>query len=573
MPLLTPKQSKMTLPTRLPCLLSTALLAALLGACAGPSATTRGASPDAGTGTDAARTIGLDATSAIADASIADILGWLEQGQTTSSALVAAYVARIETYDKPHDGRPGLASVIAVNPEALALARKLDAERAAGRLRGPLHGVPILIKDNIGTVDMPTTNGSVAFATYRTHQDATVTKRLREAGAIIIAKANLSEFAWTSVNSESSLRGQARNPYDPSRTTTGSSGGSASAVAAGFAPASLGSDTSGSIRNPANHQALVGLRPTHGLVSLAGVTAQVSVMDTVGPMTRTVRDTALLLDVLAGSDPRDAYTAGSDAHRPASYAGALRDDALQGARIGVVTNPRYWGEGKDYGKRAGEHQQVVALVRQAVADLKRQGATVVEIEVPEQLSGRRWQSERYWMDRFLAREPADWPQGLAALTAPADVLSVSDYLKDGRAIESIQSSEQHLLTQKDPDAAALAADDARMAQGRVVLQQLFERNNITALVYPTDAMAAIPLDELGSYHNATLGVAPGLGAPAITVPAGFTREGLPAGLQFMGLPFSEPQLLALAHAYEQATHHRRAPVMAAPARVAGAPHR
>lgn len=553
----------MTLSLRLPCLLSTAMLAVLLVGCASQPSTADDTTTATGT---AAHRASIDADVAIADAGIADILGWLEAGQTTSSALVAAYLSRIERYDNPHDGVPGLASVIAVNPDALALARTLDAERAAGRLRGPLHGVPILIKDNIGTADMPTTNGSIAFATYRTHQDATVTRRLREAGAIIIAKANLSEFAWTSVNSESSLRGEARNPYDPSRTTTGSSGGSASAVAAGFAPASLGSDTSGSIRNPANHQALVGLRPTHGLISLAGVTAQVSVMDTVGPMTRTVRDNALLLDVLAGSDPRDPYTAGSDAHRPASYVRALRDDALRGARIGVVTNPRYWGEGKQYGKRLDEHQQVVALVREAVAELKRQGATVVEIEVPEQFGGRRWQSERYWMDRFLANEAADWPQGLAALTAPVDVLSVSDYLKDGRAIKSIQSSEQHLLTQKTPDAAALAEDDTRMLQARATLQALFERHGISALVYPTDAMAAIPLAELGSYHNATLGVAPGIGAPAITVPAGFTREGLSAGLQFMGLPFSEPQLLSLAHAYEQATHHRRAPVLGAPQR-------
>lgn len=551
----------MTLTMSLPRFLLAAALAATLAGCTNPTA------PEPGTAAgDAAK-----ATPDIADASIDDILGWLERGETTSSALVAGYLARIETYDNPHDGQPGLAAVIAVNPDAPALARTLDAERAAGHLRGPLHGVPILIKDNIGTVDMPTTNGSVAFATYRTRQDATVTRRLREAGAIIIAKANLSEFAWTSVSSESSLRGHARNPYDPSRTTTGSSGGSASAVAAGFAPAGLGSDTSGSIRNPANHQALVGLRPTHGLISLAGVTAQVSVMDTVGPMTRTVKDTALLLDVLAGSDPRDAYTTGSDARRPPSYVAALHTDALQGARIGVITNPRYWGEGKDYGKRVDEHQQVVALVRQAITDLERQGATVVEIEVPEQFGGRRWQSERYWMDRFLASEPADLPQGLAALTAPADVLSVSDYLKDGRAIESIQSSEQHLLTQKDPDAAALADDDARMAQGRQTLQALFERHGISALVHPTDAMAAIPLDELGSYHNGTLGVAPGLGAPAITVPAGFTREGLPAGLQFMGLPYSEPQLLALAYAYEQATHRRRAPALDAPAHAAPAP--
>ncbi len=496
---------------------------------------------------------------ALVNASITDLVRSLANGDTTSTALVQGYLARIEAYDNAHDGMPGLGAVISVNPNALALARTRDDERAAGKLRGPLHGVPIIIKDNIGTADMPTTNGSIAFATYRNAADATVVARLRDAGAIVIAKANLSEFAWTANSSESSIRGHARNPYDPSRTTTGSSGGTAAAVAASFAPGGLGSDTWGSIRNPSNHQALVGLRPTHGLVSLAGVTAQISVLDTVGPMTKTVSDAALLLDTIAGTDPRDAYTAKADRHIPASYLAGLSDTALKGKRIGVVTNGAYWGEGKSYGAQDSDHQQVVALIKEAIAELERQGATVVEVAVPDTVVGRGWKAERYWMDRFLATEQAAWPAGLAALTAPSAVLTVSDYLKDGRAIESIRASADDLLSQADLTADDLADDDAREAKGRAALQALFDRYRIVALAYPSDPAAALPLDDADAFRNTNHGLASSLGVPAITVPAGFTRSGLPAGLQLLGLPYSEAELLAYAYDYEQATLHWRAP--------------
>ncbi len=495
----------------------------------------------------------------IADASLADLVGMLERGQTRSVTLVQAYLDRIEAYDRDHDGRPGLASILSVNREAVALAATLDAERAAGKLRGPLHGVPIMLKDNIATADLPTTQGAIAFADYRPRHDATVTRRLRDAGAIILGKASLSEFAWTASSSESGLRGQVRNPYDPSRTTTGSSGGTAAAVAAGFAPAGLGTDTAGSIRNPSVHQGLVGLRPTHGLISLAGVTAQVAPMDTVGPMTRTVADTALLLDVIAGSDARDPYTADADAQRPPSYAALLHDTALQGRRIGMVTNGTYWGTGQDYGRHEPSHREVIALVQEAINELKRQGATVVGITLPDRIQGRSWRYERYWMDLSLASEDAVWPDGLAALTPPATVLSVSDYLADGRAIADIRAYADRLRTQADPSPRDLADDDARRAEGLAILQALFEQHDLDALVTPTDTLTALPLDDLHAHRNGNLGLASGLGLPAVTVPAGFAGNGLPAGLQFIGLPYSEASLLALAYDYEQATPHRRPP--------------
>lgn len=537
-------------------------LAAMLVACERHAAGAAGAAPAA------ARTAATRPP-AVADASIADVLAWLERGETTSAALVRAYLDRIEAYDRDREGRPGLAAIITVSPDALAQARTLDAERAAGHLRGPLHGVPIVIKDNIATADMPTTQGAVAFAEYRPHRDATVVRRLREAGAIVIAKASLSEFAWTSTSSESGLRGQARNPYDLQRTTTGSSGGTAAAVAAGFAPAGLGTDTSGSIRNPSVHQALVGLRPTHGLVSLAGVTAQVAPMDTVGPMTRTVADAALLLDLMAGTDARDPYTAEADARRPGSYAASLNDTALHGRRIGVVANASYWGEDRDYGSHEQTRRQVVALVRQAVTELERQGATVVEVQLPDRIPGRAWRYVRHWMDASLASEQAAWPQGLAALTPPADRLTVSDYLEDGRAIGDIRDYGEALLAQPEPATADLAADDALRAQGLSLLHALFERHRIDALVTPTDTLTALPLEDLDAHRNGNLSLASGLGLPAVTVPAGFAADGLPAGLQLIGLPYSEAALLAMAYDYEQATRHRRAPA-STPALGAGA---
>ncbi|MFI5429356.1 amidase [Aeromicrobium sp. UC242_57] len=314
--------------------------------------------------------------------------------------------------------------MIASNSAAAADAAALDKERAAGKVRGPLHGVPIVVKDNIDLKGMPTTNGAVAFATYKPKNDSTVVKKLRAAGAIIIAKTNLSEFAWSGSDAKSGLGGEVRNPYDRAKTSSGSSGGTASAVAASFATAGLGTDTYGSIRNPSGNQGLVGVRPTHGLVSLTGVTAQISPLDTVGPMTKSVEDAAIILDAIAGYDPSDPYTKKTIGKVPESYVDELSSTSLQGKKILTFTNARFHGGTST--NRPEERAEVAGIQAAALAEMEAQGATVEEVELtPEQItsiSGRGWVGFGHYLDEFFAGNDAVWPKGLAAKAEPIDEL-------------------------------------------------------------------------------------------------------------------------------------------------------
>lgn len=494
----------------------------------------------------------------VVDLGLSGALTLLENGEATSYALVSEYLARIEAYDNEYGTEPGLHAIITVNKNVLDEAKKLDEERAAGKLRGPLHGIPLIIKDNYATADMPTTNGSLAFANYQAEADATIVTKLREAGAIILAKSNMSEFAWSGNDSVSSIRGEVRNPYDQTRTSSGSSGGTGAAIAASLAAAGFGSDTYGSIRNPSAHQALVGVRPTHGLISIAGVTPQIGPLDTVGPMTVSVHDAAILLDAVAGYDAQDPYTKALEGTTLSSYTSLLSVTALQGTTIGFIDQSD--DPDNTYVKQAAERNEVLALVNQAKVMLEARGATVIMIKEEDlnALQGYGWQGMKSYVDQWLEETKASWPEGLAALAEPADSLTLDDYIADGQAIPEIMESKDWLLHQDQP--AIIEATEANKLASLEKLSLMFSDLKLDAIVYATDTITAAPIPVADSYSNDTWsGFASGLGLPVVTVPAGFTSSGLPAGISFLGLPYTEAELLAYAYDYEQATHHRKAP--------------
>src|SRR5690625_1234990 len=277
----------------------------------------------------------------VVDRDVTELQGMLNKGAVTSKQLVDAYLQRIEAYEEPYAEEPGVNAVITVNNRARGQAAQLDSERRRGELRGPLHGIPIVVKDNFDTADLPTTSASVALEDLRPDDDSTQVRRLREAGAIIVAKTNMHEYAM-SITTISSLGGQTRNPYDQQRHPGGSSGGTGAAVAASFAPVGMGTDTCGSIRIPASHNNLVGIRPTMGLSSRAGIAPLAGTQDTAGPLGTSVRDVALILDATAGYDPADPVTEAAQGEIPPSDLDTLSTDAVQDTRIGVVSH--YFGD-------------------------------------------------------------------------------------------------------------------------------------------------------------------------------------------------------------------------------------
>ncbi|WP_369068335.1 amidase [Kineococcus terrestris] len=487
---------------------------------------------------------------------VADAVDLLERGETTSVDLVEAYLARIAAYDDAYADQPGLRSVVTVSPTALENARLLDAERASGTVRGPLHGVPVLVKDNYATYDMPTSAGSVALADYRTDDDSTAVARLRAAGALVLGKSNMSEFAWHGTFSESSVRGYVNNPYDQSRSASGSSGGAAASVAAGFAAAGLGTDSCGSIIGPSAHQSLVGYRPTMGLTSVAGIVPLSLRQDVSGPMTLTVEDAALLGSVLAGYDPADPQTVVADDQDPSTFVDGLSDTALEGKRIGVVRWD-FSGSTPD-GPRPGSGE-VTQVVERAVADLAAQGAEVVEVPftrefVTGQLASGGWIDMRASVDAFLAETPARWPEGLAELTAPEDRLTFSDVVADGRSAlsEETRRSWLELADVPNPDYdEAVAAQEA----GKAAVDAFFAEHDLDALAMPTSE-APTAADWAGTTF---CDVGANTGVPSISLPAGFTSEGLPVGLELVAPRSTDATMLAMAYDYEQATGHRRPP--------------
>jgi amidase len=483
------------------------------------------------------------------ETTIEQVSAAFRSGSLTCRSLVEQYLARIEANDK---NGVGLNAIILTNAGALKAADDLDRRLRASGPVGPLHCVPVIVKDNFETADMPTAAGSLSLKGMQTGNDATVVKRLRDAGAVIIAKSNMAEFAFSPVETVSSiLPGYTRNPYDTSRVTAGSSGGSAAALAANFALIATASDTGDSIRGPAAHQALVGLRSTMGLVSRSGVVPLNLAADIAGVLTRTVADTAAVLQVIAGEDSRDPSTAAGRGRVDPNYAAALQASGLYGSRLGVLhqayDTPTYDAE-------------VDQVFRSALGELRKLGAEVLDpVEVAGLDELRRTQGNG------CNQLKHDLNEYLAGLGDRAPLHSLDEIIKSRSFHPSIQARLEAAQASDDVpgQSPGCRARDGFRGKLRAAVVALMEDLHLDALVYPTWSNPPRLIGDLntpGGDNNQFF--APSTGFPAITVPMGATRGGrLPAGLQFFGRPWAESTLLRLAYAYEQGTHHRRAPVL------------
>ncbi len=485
------------------------------------------------------------------EATITQIHRAFEAGTITSEGLVEQYLERIDAHDR---NGPELNSIIAVNENATERAVELDQEfDASGTFVGPMHGIPVLVKDHVETTDVPTTYGSEAFEDYYPETESTVTRRLRDAGAIVLAKTNMPDWA-TSWFGFSSVSGRTKNPYDLARDPGGSSSGTGAAIAANLGTVGIGTDCGGSIRVPASFNNLVGFRVTPGLISRSGVSPLVSQQDTAGPMTRTVRDTAKMLDVLVGfddSDDRSGLTEQTTVH--GSYTNSLNEDGLRDARIGVLRD----GFGDDDNPAAAPVNDVT---ERALATMSNLGATLVDpVEIPrldaylEETMLYILQSKRD-LNEFLAERngPVDSVDELYANGQYHDVLDLfvgfaedgpdelSDHLEYWKRRYAQQTFQEEILT-------------------------VFARHDLDAIVYPDVQVIPPTGDEIleEKYQTMTFSTNTIIGSQslcsAMSVPAGFTGDGLPVGLEILAKPFDEPTLLELGYAFEQATGYRRPP--------------
>ena len=483
-----------------------------------------------------------------AEATIAQVHTALRQRTMTCHAIVAGYLARIDKYDKRG---PALNAIVLTNPKALSIADSLDRQFAATRaLGGSLFCIPVIVKDNFQTAGLQTTAGSLALRGWTPREDATMVRRLEDAGAIVLAKSNMAELAFSPYETVSSiLPGYSRNPYALDRVTAGSSGGTAAAVAASFGVVGLGTDTGNSIRGPSAHNDLVGIRSTMGLTSRAGVVPLFLAADIAGPMARTVTDAVAVFQQVVGYDPLDSVTVASRDRATPDYSKSLQRDGLKGARIGVLTQA-YLTPTTD--------TEVVGVFNRALSDLRKHGATVVDsVMIPELDSLRRAQAGgcnpfKYDFERFLAsRNDTTLP-----------VKTVADLIRSRRFHPSIETrltaaQAESLPPERNPGCAS--RDRFREALRTAVLREM-DGKRLDALVYPTWSNPPRLIGDLNTPagDNNQL-FSPSTGYPAITVPMGYTRGVLPAGLQFFGRPWSEETLIRLAYSYEQATYWRREP--------------
>ncbi|MDQ6634045.1 MAG: amidase [Gemmatimonadota bacterium] len=485
---------------------------------------------------------------------IAELQAGMQSGQYSARSLVAQYIARIDELDRQG---PTLRHVLETNPEGLAIADALDVERRAGRVRGPLHGIPVLVKDNIDTADrMSTSAGSLALAGSRAARDAFIVERLRSAGAVILGKTNLSEWAnfrsTHSCSGWSGRGGQGHNPYALDRTPSGSSSGSAGAVASSYCAVAVGTETDGSVTSPAAACSLVGMKPTVGLVSRRGIIPIAHSQDTAGPMTRTVTDAAILLGALAGVDPRDVATRSSKVAANTDYTRFLDAGGLSGARIGVAR--------KEF---TGFSRATDAAFEAALRAMKDRGAVLVDpadIATLGQFGDAEYQVLLYEFKADLESYLRELPTGARARTLD-DLIAFNR----AHATEEMPYFGQEIFeraAKMGPLSSAgyrKALAKCRLLSRTKGLDATFAKHRLDALVAPTQG--APPLTDLvngdpnGPSSTSPCAVA---GYPAITVPMGYTF-GLPLGITFMGLAWSEPTLLKLAYAFEQATKVRRAP--------------
>lgn len=488
-----------------------------------------------------------------AEATIDQLQDRMRAGGLTSRALTAAYLARIAAID--HAG-PQLRSVIEINPDALALAEARDAERAAGKVRGPLHGIPVLLKDNIATADrMETTAGSLALVGLRPSRDAALVTRLREAGAVILGKTNLSEWAnyrgERSISGWSARGGQTRNPYALDRNPSGSSSGSAVAVSANLGVVAVGTETDGSIMSPASKNGVVGVKPTVGLISRSGIIPISATQDTAGPMTRTVRDAAILLGVLAGADPDDSATRIRPQGLSLDFVAGLQPGALRGARLGVM-------------RRAfSGHPRVEAILDRAIIALRSAGAVVVDrIETPD--FARMGPAERIVLSYEFKDGINAWLAALGPETRLKTLADVIAFNETHRARELVFFGQETMIAAQ----ARGALTEAEYVTARTLAARLSREEGIDAIMkkHQLDAIVtltsgpAAPTDHVNGDRSTggSSTLAAVAGYPSVTVPAG-DDFGLPVGLSFTGGAWTEARLLALAADFEAQTTARRVP--------------
>ena len=468
------------------------------------------------------------------EASISEIQNALSQGEINSVQLVQQYLDRIQAYDKQG---PKLNSIVRVNPEAFAQAQALDAERQRTGSRGPLHGVPIVVKDNYNTDHMPTTGGSVALANFIPSENAAQVDKLMRAGAIILAKTNLHEYAY-GITSIGSLVGQTRNPYDPRRVPGGSSGGTGAAVAASFAAAGFGSDTCGSIRIPSAFNNLIGLRLSKGLSSIYGILPLSHTQDVAGPLARSAEDLAIILDIVSGYDPRDEATEVMRTAAAPAFMDRLYSANLADLRIGKL---QQYFEGSD--------GAVSAALEDALNWYEQQGAEIVDVEIPDMadlirrsgLIGHEFKPD---INQYLATFSMD------------ESLNLDFIVSQGLYHEAVDG----VLSRRNAselDEQAYRRAIAVRSQLRAAIESVMSEQGLNAIAYPTIKRTQVFTGESQPGSNCSLSANSGL--PALSMPAGFTSNGLPVGLELLGGFLQDAELLAIAQPYESAMSSRRAP--------------
>ena len=479
--------------------------------------------------------------------------------QLTCRALVEQYLRRIESYDKTG---AAINAIIVINTKALDRADELDRMMAQGKTAGPLHCVPAIVKDNFETIGLQSADGSLSLEGFISDRDAFQVKRIKEAGAIVLAKSNMAEFAFTPYETVSSiLPGYTKNPYALDRVTAGSSGGTAAAVAANFGAIGLGSDTGNSIRGPSSHQALVGIRSTMGLTSRSGVAPLNLLADIAGPMTRTLEDAVKVFQVIAGADPDDPVTVAdtpiardfSPRGRPAAlpnYLAALKNDSLKGRRIGILRQAY---------ERDTTDQEIVKVFMTAVDDLKRAGAVIVDpvrvnLDSATRPQGASCGGFKYDINRWLASHGDRIP-----------MKSLADIIKSRKFHPTVQRRLEQAQEgpENGPDSVACKAESTYREQVRAAVLETMTAEKLDAFVYPTWSNPPRLIGDLNTPHgDNSQFFSPTTGFPAITIPMGYTRNNtLPAGMTFFGKAWDEEGLIALAYGYEQATKHRRPPAL------------
>ena len=505
------------------------------------------------------------------DATVADLQAEMEAGHVTSEQLTQMYIDRIEAYDE----KLGLNSIIALNPAAPEDARKLDQERAEGNVRGPLHGIPVVVKANLDIADMATSTGASILADLVATEDAFAVKKLKEAGAVILAQANMSEFAFSAVSSRSTLGGYVHNAYDATRTPGGSSGGTAVAVTSNFAAVGVGTDTGGSIRNPSSFANLYGIRPSKGLTSISGVFPLKAYKDTVGPMARTAEDLALMLEVLAGTDNADDYTveADADALLGEGYTKSLTADALKGMRIGYLDSS--WGysafRGEEYIYMTPD-RKIEGMFNKTLANLRKAGAQIVNLsealsaEMIQKISkGMETNTFEFDANKFLHEKGDAAPyQTVKAMTDTGT--GGVQYINLNWALMGLGELAPSFEKTKNPYTETVGAyqrlpDWQKALKGRATISKIMKENDVDAVMYLN--FFDVPGEESGdvnvvynpSEYDLTFG--PKLGLPEISIPMGFSgtdkncKTPLPLGLSVFADFGQEKTLLQLAYAYEQ----------------------